>query len=48
MDIFLTIIASILLIIGFFVICKSSDDDEEETLPGEDNPNHHVEPDKKV
>jgi len=29
-DIFLTIIASILLTVGFFVICKVSDDEEDE------------------
>jgi hypothetical protein len=35
-DIFLTIIASILLTVGFFVICKTSDDDEEEDEPSPD------------
>jgi len=34
-DIFLTIIASILLTVGFFVICKTSDEDEEEEEPDE-------------
>jgi hypothetical protein len=35
MDIFLTVIASILLTVGFFVICKTSDDDDEEEEPDE-------------
>ena len=37
MDIFLTIIASILLTVGFFVICKTSDDDEEEEPSPDEN-----------
>ena len=36
MDIFLTILASILLTVGFFVICKTSDDEEEEEEPSPD------------
>ncbi len=37
MDIFLTILASILLTVGFFVICKTSDDDEEEEPSPDEN-----------
>jgi len=37
MDIFLTIIASILLTVGFFVICRSSDEDEEEEPAPDEN-----------
>lgn len=29
MDIFLTIIASVLLLVGFLVVCRSSDDEED-------------------